>query len=151
MGRRYSISGQCVNTANTTILGLTSAATVRPKVYDLILGSDATPADNAAEYNLQRYTAAGTAGGAVTPQLFDPGDPASLASAGQGVYTAEPTYTANAIMLMWAQNQRATFRWVAAPGGEIILPAVAANGLGVRVITVAGSAVNTNCCIHYEE
>jgi hypothetical protein len=82
--------------------------------------------------------------------LLDPGDPASLASAGQGVYSVEPTYTANAIMLMWAQNQRATFRWVAAPGGEIILPAVVANGIGVRAITVT-AAVNTNCCIHFEE
>lgn len=150
MGRHYSISGQAANTANTTILGLTSAATIRPKVYDLILGSDATPADNAAEYNLQRYTTAGTPAGAVTPQLLDPGDPASLATAGQGVYSVEPTYTANAIMLMWAQNQRATFRWVAAPGGEIILPATAANGVGVRAITVT-AAVNTNCCIHFEE
>ena len=150
MGRIYSISGQCANTANTTVLGLTSAATIRPKIYDLIVGSDAAPADNAVEYNLQRYTAAGTAGGAVTPQLLDPGDPASLAAAAVGVYTVEPTYTANAIMLMWAQNQRATFRWVAAPGGEIILPAVAANGVGVRAITVT-AAVNMNVCCHFAE
>lgn len=149
MGRRYSIDGQDTNTAATTLIGLTSAATVRPKIYDLVLGSDATPADNAAEYVLQRYTAAGTSTG-VTPQALDPGDPAALASAGEA-HTVEPTYTANAIMLQWAQNQRLTFRWVAAPMGEIILPATAANGVGVQVIGTAGSAVNTNCTIHYEE
>lgn len=149
MGRRYAIDGQDTNTAATSILGLTSAATIRPKVYDLIVGSDATPADNAAEYVLQRYTAAGTATG-VTPKALDPGDPASLAAAGEA-HTVEPTYTADAIMLQWAQNQRATFRWVAAPGGEIILPATAANGVGIQVIGIAGSAVNMNATIHFEE
>lgn len=148
-GRRYSIDGQDTNTAATSILGLTSASTIRPKVYDLVLGSDATPADNAAEYVLQRYTAAGTVT-AVTPQALDPGDPAALASAGEA-HSAEPTYTANAIMLQWAQNQRATFRWVAAPEGEIVLPATAANGVGIQVIGIAGSAVNTNALIHYAE
>lgn len=149
MGRCYSIDGQDINTAATSILGLTSAATIRPKVYDFILGSDATPADNAAEYVLQRYTAAGTAT-AITPRALDPGDPASLAAAGEA-HTVEPTYTADVIMLQFALNQRATFRWVAAPGGEIILPATAANGLGLQVIGIAGSAVNVNACIHFAE
>ena len=149
MARRYAIDGQDTNTATTTILGLTSATTVRPRIYDMVVGSDATPADNAAEYVLQRYTAAGTST-AVTPQGLDPGDPAALASAGEA-HSAEPTYTANAILLQWAQNQRATFRWVAAPMGEIVLPATAANGVGVQVIGIAGSAVNTNVTIHYEE
>ncbi len=149
MGRRYSIDGQDTNTAGTTILGLTSAATVRPKVYDMIFGSDATPADNSAEYVLQRYTAAGTSTG-VTPKALDPSDPSALGSAGEA-HSVEPTYTADAIMLQWAQNQRLTFRWVAAPMGEIILPATAANGLGLQVIGTAGSAVNMNCTIHYEE
>ena len=149
MARRYSVDGQDTNTAATSILGLTSAATIRPKVYDLVLGSDATPADNAAEYVLQRYTAAGTVT-AVTPKALDPGDPASLASAGEA-HSAEPTYTADAIMLQFAVNQRATFRWVAAPGGEIVLPATAANGVGLQVIGIAGSAVNVNVMFHFEE
>lgn len=149
MARRYSIDGQDTNTAGTSILGLTSAATVRPRVYDLIVGSDATPADNAAEYVLQRYTAAGTST-SVTPQALDSGDPASLCSAGEA-HSVEPTYTANAILLQFALNQRATFRWVAAPGGEIVLPATAANGVGLQVISIAGSAINVNACIHFEE
>lgn len=148
---RYSIDGQDTNTAATTILGLTADATRprRMKIYDVVVGSDATPADNAAEYVLQRITAAGTAT-AVTPQALDPGDPASEQDAGEA-HSAEPTYTANAIMLQWAQNQRATFRWVAAPGGEIVIPATAANGIGLQVIGIAGSAVNTNAVFHYEE
>ena len=147
---RYSIDGQDTNTAATTILGVDAGATAhRIKVYDLVCGSDATPADNAAEYVLQRYTVDGTST-AVTPLALDPADAAALAEAGEA-HSVEPTYTANAIALQWAQNQRATFRWVAAPGGEIIVPATADSGVGVQVITVSGSAVNTNVMIHFEE
>lgn len=147
---KYSIDGQDTNTAATTILGVDAGTTARRgKVYDLICGSDATPADNAAEYNLQRYTVDGTST-AVTPQALDPADAAALAEAGEA-HSVEPTYTAGGIMLNWSQNQRATFRWVAAPGGEIVYPATADNGVGVQVITVAGSAVNTTVTIHFEE
>jgi len=148
MGRRYSIDGEDTNTASTTILELRSTTTIRPRVYDLLFGSDATPADNAGDYVLQRTTTAGTST-AVTPQALDPGDPAATATAGKA-HSAEPTYTANAILLHFALNQRATFRWVAAPGGELVLPA-AANGLGLLVSNIAGSAVNVGSCMHFEE
>src|SRR3954463_4319344 len=123
MARRYSGAGQDTNTAATTIVELRSTTAIRPRIYDFILGSDATPADNAAEYVLQRTTTAGTST-SFTPVALDPGDPASLASFGQA-HSAEPTYTAAALLLDIATNQRATFRWVAAPGGELVLPAAA--------------------------
>ena len=72
MARRYSVAAQDTNTAATTQVGVTSAATVRPRIYDIVCGSDATPADNAAEYNLTRYTAAGTAT-AFAPHLANTG------------------------------------------------------------------------------
>lgn len=147
-GRRYSIDGQDTNTAATTILELRSTTAIRPAIYDLISGSDATPADNAAEYNLQRTTTVGTST-AVTPQALNSADPAATAVAGEA-HSAEPTYTANAVLLNYMHNQRATFRWVAAPDGEIVLPA-ASNGVGIIVVTVAGSAVNTGATIHYLE
>ncbi len=149
MSRKYSIDGQSTNTAATTIIGLTSATTVRPKIYDLNVGSAATPADNAGRYVLQRTTVAGTLT-AVTPQALDPDDPLSLCSAGEN-HSAEPTYTANAIMLRWSQNQRATFRWVAAPESEIRLPATAANGVALQVLAIGGSAVVMDACIHFSE
>lgn len=147
--RRYSVAAQDTNTAGTTQVGVTSAATIRPWIYDLVCGSDATPADNAAEYVLQRDTAAGTST-AFTPVALDPASPASLAAAGQN-HSAEPTYTAAGLLLNWAQNQRATFRWVAAPESEIIFPATAANGGGVQTIGIAGSAVNMNFQIYFGE
>ena len=148
MAKNYVIDGEDTNTASTTILELRSTTAIRPKVFDFLLSSDASPADNAADYALQRTTTAGTST-AVTPQLLDPGDPAATATAGKA-HSGEPTYTANALMLHVACNQRATFRWVAVPGREIVLPA-AANGLGLQVLTNNTSAVNVGSTIYYEE
>lgn len=137
MARRYSIDGRDTNTGSTTIIGLTSAATIRPKIYDLINGSYGTPGDQAVEYVLQRYTVAGT-GTPVTPQPLDPADPASLASANEA-HSGEPTYTANEVLLTIPRNQRQIFRWVAAPEGELVLPATAANGVGALVLAVSSA------------
>src|SRR3990167_6118513 len=102
---RYSIDGQDTNTAATTILGVDAGATAhRIKVYDLVCGSDATPADNAAEYVLQRYTVDGTST-AVVPQPLDFADAAALSEAGEA-HSAEPTYTSALILLALMQNQR---------------------------------------------
>lgn len=149
MSRRYSIDGaQAVASATDSVLGLEGATTVRPEIYDVIFGSTATPADNALQWLLQRFTAAGTAT-SVTPLALDPADPAALAVGGEN-HTAEPTYTANAILLNISANQRSTQRWVAAPGGELKIPASANNGIGVQPVhsSFTGSVEVT---IHYAE
>lgn len=149
MGRRYSIDGRqaCASPADT-VLGLTSATTIRPAIYDFILGSDATPADNALNWLVQRYTAAGTAT-AVTPTALDPGDPASTSTSGED-HTAEPTYTANAILMQLSANQRSTQRWVASPGGEMRCPATAANGIGFEP-THGSFTGEVQVTAHFEE
>jgi hypothetical protein len=133
MPRRYSATGNQTATSAATLLGIASAITVKPAVYDILIGSDATPADTASQYALSRFTAAGT-GTAVNENPLDPDDPAALATA-LSDHTVEPTYTANEDMLVLNMNQRASFRWVAAPGSEIYMPATAANGLGFRFVT----------------
>jgi hypothetical protein len=148
MARRYAVNGFNTVGTNRTLAGVTSAATVRPVIYDLVVGCDATPADQATRFAVQRFTAAGTST-AFTPVAVDPGDPASLAAGGVN-HTAEPTYTANAVLLTISLNQRATFRWVAAPGGELKMPATAANGLGLQSVAATGTARH-DCVIHFEE
>jgi hypothetical protein len=129
-------------TASTTLsVGnwISSATVRRTKLYDFVFGSaEATPADGNTLWQLQRCTTAGTAT-AVTPQILDPADGAALTAANQN-HTVDPTLTANAIMLSIGLNQRATFRWVAQPGGEIVTPATASNGLAVRTPTAAAVA-----------
>ena len=108
-------------TSSTTLsVGTIGAGTRRGKIYDVMFGSEATPADAAILWTVRRYTAAGTAT-AVTPQALDAADAAFSGVAGEN-HTIEPTYTAGAIVLNVPLNQRATYRWVAAPGGELIYP-----------------------------
>jgi hypothetical protein len=109
------------------------------KWYDVILGSEASPADNPFLWILQRCTTAGTST-AVTPQPLDPADAATETDAGEN-HTAEPTYTANQILLAVPLNQRATFRWVAAPGSELVAPATASNGIGIQTTTASAVAI----------
>lgn len=150
MAKRYATVGKDTNTANTTILYLVTATSVRPRIYDVILSSPAA-ADNAAEYTLRRFTAQNaTPGGTVkTPQALDPADPAAAAS-GREAPTGEPTYTSTADLLTWPQNQRATFRWVASPGGELIIPATSDNGIGLLSLSVT-SAFSVTVTFHHEE
>lgn len=138
-------------TASTTAsLGtLTSDATRarRLRVYDVILGSEATPADAAILWTFRRCSAAGTSTG-VTPQNLDPASFTTEYDAGEN-HTIEPTYTANLIVLTVPLNQRATFRWVAAPGGELVFPATASNGFGIQ--TPTSSAVVISAEVHFAD
>jgi hypothetical protein len=149
MGRRYSIDGsRAVSNPTKTLLGLTSATTIRPFIYDLVLGASAAPADNAVTFFIQRYTAAGTAT-AVVPAALDPADPVATAGAGQN-HTVEPTYTAGLILFHLALNQRASHRWIADPNGPMTLPATANNGAGLYPVnsSFTGTVDGT---LHYAE
>ncbi len=157
MARNYNVTGNCVTgTGSTTIpiMNVISATTIRPMIYDVTMGFDATPADNAFKFAFQRETTVGTwagaGGAAITPQALDPADPAALATANQGVCNAGPTLTAGAFLLQWSQNQRATFRWVAAPGSELKMPATASNGLSLTA-PVATASVNAAFTVLYQE
>lgn len=150
MGRKYSINGaQTVASPTDTVLNLFSDGTVRPAIYDVIFGSNASPADNALNWLLQRTSAVGTEGAGVTPTALDPGDPASISDGAQN-HTAEPTYTANLILLDISANQRSTQRWVASPGGELKIPASANNGLGMQPVHTS-FAGDVQCLFHFEE
>lgn len=132
----YSILMQ--RTGSTTLsVGSVTADATRPrrgKLYDLMLGSEGTVADNPALWQVQRCTAAGTST-SVTPQPLDPADAATEMDAGTN-HTIEPTYTANAFMLSIALNQRATFRWVAYDLAHApTFPATASNGFGLKTPT----------------
>lgn len=106
--------------------------TKRGQIYDLIVGSVATPADQAADFYLGRTTAVGTEGSGLVPNNLDPGGPAGDYDSGLGVFGAEPTYTAAKQLLGFQLNQRATFRWVAAPGSELRMAATQNNGAGLK-------------------
>lgn len=109
----------------------TGATTLRKAwIFDVTFGCDGTPADNSVTHKIDRQTSTGTRT-AATPAPIDAGDAAALITAGVNT-TIEPTVTASTQLLEIATNQRATYRWVASPGSELVVPATNVAGLGGR-------------------
>jgi len=139
---RYTASGtqtlQPTDDASTDATALTIAAQStahRNSIYEIWFGNIGAPADLVSVYTVSRITAATTtaAGTTVTPGLLDMADRASQSKCLENC-TTKPTYTANQELLEVPLNHRATFRWVAAPGGELITPATNNFGAGFKAI-----------------
>lgn len=145
-------SGRMQRTASATLaLGAVYAPASsmrRAKIYDLIVGSEATPADNAFLFVHQRTTTVGTIGTNFTAEALDPADAAAVTLVAQA-YTANPTASGTSVLSV-PLNQRATFRWVAAPGSELTIPATANNGIMVNTPT-AGGLVSITETVYFEE
>jgi hypothetical protein len=140
-GRKYGFSGSITGAASKSVVTVVAPASPSTRLYvsDIIISSNATPADNSSEWQLLRCTAAGT-NTAVTPTPFDEADGAALSTCGKN-NTVEPTYSPTVSLLDIAHNQRATFRWVAAPGEEAIGAATASHGFGIQCQGVGGTGV----------
>ncbi len=127
MPLRFAVPGNKGAASVTAIVSARCDAVVlgRGMVYDYNVGTVTAPADNVVQQLLQRATDAGT-GAAVTPGPLDAADTASIFDA-TDTFTIDPTLTAE--LLRIPLNHRASYRWVAAPGGELIWPATASNGI----------------------
>ena len=136
---------------NLTLLAVESSAAARGRINQLILGSDATPADVASEFAALRHTVAGVGGTAVTEKPSDPTMATAACNLRGGTMT-EPTYEAVATeaLLQIALNQRATFTWIANPGRELCTVVGTANGIGVRAIA-SGGTPNINISVVWDE
>ena len=157
---KYSITngstsgaGTQQNTTTTyvgSLIGLTGANTAprRIKIYDVLVGTNGTPADNFIEFDISRVTTNSTATSA-TPQPLDQADATSLTTCMVNSST-HGTITANSNLFYEGINQRASYRWVAAPGGELVSPATSSAGFQLRVRSggYTGTATGT---IHFEE
>jgi len=119
-----------------TVLAVLANATRRGAIGTVIFSHSATPADNVIQWLARRLTAVGIEGAGVVPIAFDGAAPAALLDGAEG-HTTEPTYTAASELIDEDLNQRATFTWQARPGGELIVPATASNGIGFTPISAA--------------
>jgi hypothetical protein len=115
----------------------------RGKVYDILVGTDAAPGDTYIEYDVARatiLTAANTWAGSLSSFssaiALDPADGPC-----NGMIFANSSAETNVAQVgpdIWyvGVNQRASYRWVAAPGSELVHPAVSSgtgsNGLALR-------------------
>ena len=133
---------------NLTILAVESSASVVGRIHQIVLGSDATPADVATRFDVIRHTAAGVGGTAVVEKPTDPQAAAASCNLRGGTMT-EPTYESD-FLLEIPLNQRATFTWIANPGRELRTTVGTANGIGLRSIS-SGGTPNINCSISWDE
>jgi hypothetical protein len=114
-------------------VGAPTSAPRRGKIYDLLIGTNGTPADNYVEWDISRVTTVSTsaaAGTLVTPQALDPADAAATSVATVNS-TGSPTISVQNVFYVGV-NQRASYRWVAAPGSELVWPATSSNGFALR-------------------
>jgi len=109
----------------------------RGKLYDILVGTNGTPADNYVEYRVSRATVS-TSSGAWAGALSSVSsgitlDQADISAAGLIAVnsSAETQVTLTSVGDLWyvGVNQRASYRWVAAPGSEFVYPATSSNGL----------------------
>jgi len=137
--------------ASTQALVTQGGGLARGKLYDIMVGTNGTPADNYLEYVVQRATLitsgsawAGSLSSVSSAFSLDPGDLnmagfSAVNSSGEGqvslIAAPNPWYI--------GLNQRASYRWVAAPGSEIIYPAVSSATGGNGLVLQARSAAYT--------
>lgn len=136
-------------TAGVLYVNSTTSFNRRLQAYEINVGQTASAyasTDTAALWDVSRLGAsASLAATAVVPNLLDGADVACFAVFANNA-TAEPTYTTagNGLSIYsWAVNQRGFNRWRALDDGDnIIIPATAFNGIGIRELSPGGTIAN---------
>lgn len=150
MGHYAATVGGIATATDKGIILVHGSAVIVVGINDIVVGGDGTPNDYSAEFQVNLSTDAGTGGQAVTETKLKQSGPAPGGVSISGAWgTTEPADTAGGI-LHWGQNQRATFRWVALPGGEITNALAAADGVFLRTISLS-TAWDVAATLHWIE
>ena len=110
-------------------------------IYELYMANVGTPADLVSVYYMGQVTAPGTATAVTATQQEDGADVVSRSVLNVN-HTTEPTYVAtiegtglrtpaDGDIMRVVLNHRATYRWVAPPGGEKVAPATTTDGFAL--------------------
>lgn len=153
---RYSGSNELAGTRQSmsssykTLLTITAATATltRALLYDVTVGTNGTPADNAMEFDISRVTTLGT-GTAGTANPLD----GTIRASGSVLtlnHTVEPTVTGASSLLQFGMNQRASYRWVAAPNSEFVIPATNLAGLTLRAKSASYTSTVTGAALFEE-
>jgi hypothetical protein len=157
---RYAASNEAISAANkqsdTTaaaggVVGVNAqtTATTRAWIYDLMWGCYGdTPADNDINYQVNRTTGTtATLSGVPTPMDMD------TVAAGSRILERPYTslsVTAESCLLNLGANMRSTQRWVAAPGGELVLSKTNSAGILFSAVTDSGN-LQVEAVMHFWE
>jgi hypothetical protein len=128
----------------------------RGRIYDILIGTNGTPADNFVEFSVNRATVGsspawvGPISSVSSQTSLDLADGAFSAFAVANTSANSSTvFTLGLSVFYIGVNQRASYRWVAAPGSELVYPAVSSatgsNGLllSARSAGYTGGATGT--------
>jgi len=115
------------NAASTQVAVIGSRGQGRAHLYDWLFGHVGAAADNVISNTLNRFTAIPTGPAAVVPVALDMAAGTHGVTCYQNATTG--TVTASSCLISIATNQRASHRWVAAPDGELVIPATDASGI----------------------
>lgn len=135
---------QVITATSTNGTGTAGTILKRGKLYDLLVGTNGTPADQYMQFDVVRATYATstaiTTGGVLflssLSSNFNLDYADGAAACNISINSSVETYLTSPIEL-WdvAVNQRASYRWVAAPGSELVYPA-ASSGAGPNALSV---------------
>lgn len=143
---------QNISSTYKTIVQISAitATLKRALVSDVLVGASDVPnaTDCAIVYDISRNTTT-TTGTAITATKLNPADAASGMTTKVN-FTIEPIITATSSLLTLALNQRASQRWVAAPGSELVIPATDANGVSLRALST-NFASKVACAMIYQD
>lgn len=135
---KYFVKLQKSTISTTLDVGNVNAAASNPrrfKLYDLVIGSEDTPADASILWEVRIHTTTGTGGTAVTPKAIDQSD--TDASELQCMQAPTSNGSGTDAVLTIPLHQRATFRWSAIPGAELVCPAAADDGFGIATPVIS--------------
>jgi hypothetical protein len=151
MARDYSIVGdQTVASPTDTCLTIQSTTALRPAVYWCAFSCLTDELDDMIRWTVQRFDTNDGTGDSVTPNPILDGYPAATCVVLDN-HTAEPGgYLSGEIVLDIGVNTRSFQQWYAQPGKEIILPAVATEGVGFQPVH-GSSTPSVICNVHYSE
>ena len=145
-------TAQAMSTTFKTIITMVSSTTNlrRGKMYDILIGTNGTPADNYLEFDVARTTGTSSGGTSYVCPPLDSADGVAFTVTTVNS-TTEGTITANSDLFYIGINQRASYRWVAAPGSELVWPATSSNGLVLRARSGAYTGTVTSNTLFQEQ
>jgi len=136
--------------ATKSLGGVLNTSAQRVFIYECGWGTESTPADQAAQFAIQRFD--GTGAGTATDGTPIPigGGAAAVADIKEN-YTVEPTTLVTGHLFRIGANQRASFLWKATPGKEFVIPATANAVISLRTLAVSGGTPTVDGYFSWEE
>lgn len=123
-------------TQNVIVYNPASTTTVASRIYEFSVGPHANSADNTYTIRAIRTTSTGTFTNSITP---DPTDTLAGACNTLTKNTSSAAASTGVELGRWGFHMRGGYRWVAIPGGELVLDRVFSHGVTWDTVFAQGS------------